>query len=65
LGRIIALQYLFEEQKCAEGLSLIEHFLPWIYQIMLAYQELETSENDPFAPKTNKFSKPYYTKKVN
>jgi len=51
--------------SCAEGLSLIEHFLPWIHQIMLAYQAQETSENDLFGPSANKFSKAYYTKKVN
>jgi len=49
----------------AESLSLIEHFLPWIHKIMLAYQDQETSENDPFTSKTHGFSKSYYTKKVN
>jgi len=32
---------------------------------MLAYQDPETNENDPFALKTNIFSKAYYTRKVN
>jgi len=42
-----------------------EHFLPWIHQIMLAYQEQNDSEYDPFQPRIARFSKAYYTKKVN
>ncbi len=50
---------------CApEGLSF-EHFLPWIDKIMLAYQDNKGSEKDEIVPQGTKFSKGYYTKKVN
>ncbi len=48
----------------AQGESLIEHFLPWIQKIILAYQEQKESENYFLKPK-NKFSNAYYTKKLN
>jgi len=44
---------------------LFEHFLPWIHQIMLAYQEQKEPENDLLIPQGFTFSKAYYTKKVN
>jgi len=43
----------------------IEHFLPWIHQIMLAYQEQREEENDLYIPTDTKYSKAYYSKKVN
>jgi hypothetical protein len=49
----------------APGLFLFEHFLPWIQQIMLAYQEQKEEENDIFIPASTKYSKAYYTKKIN
>lgn len=51
--------------SCAEGLSLIEHFLPWIPKHMLVYQDQESNDNDLFDPKPRKFSKVYYMKNVN
>ncbi len=44
---------------------VFEHFLPWIWKIMLAYQEQEEGESDEFAPKINYSSNLYYTRKVN
>ncbi|OGG16064.1 hypothetical protein A3D77_01990 [Candidatus Gottesmanbacteria bacterium RIFCSPHIGHO2_02_FULL_39_11] len=44
---------------------VIEHFLPWIQKIMLAYEIKSTDETDPFPPEGIKLSKGYYTKKVN
>lgn len=45
--------------------SLFEHFLPWIQKIMLAYEIISGDETDPFPPEGTRFSKGYYTKKVN
>jgi len=39
--------------------------LPWIHQIIIAYQEQEDQENDLFIPKNITYSKAYYTKKMN
>jgi len=49
----------------APGLFSTELFLPWIANLMRAYQEQSESENGAFLPKHSKFSKAYYTKKVN
>ena len=49
----------------APGLFLFEHFLPWIYKIMLAYQEQKEKENDFLISTGTKYSKAYYSKKVN
>ncbi|HUD45152.1 MAG TPA: hypothetical protein VMR41_06415 [Patescibacteria group bacterium] len=48
----------------APGLFSIELFQPWIAKLMLAYKGQEESEYD-LIPKSTKFSKAYYTKKVN
>ena len=47
-----------------EGLSF-EHFLPWIWKIMLSYQDKEDHEKDDLLPHDTNFSKGYYNKKVN
>ena len=44
---------------------LFEHFLPWLYKIMIAYQNQQDIQDDELIPQGNKFSKGYYTKKVN
>ncbi len=50
----------------AEDALCFEHVLPWIHQIMLAYEEQEDCDDDPFNPnKHNKFSIAYYSKKLN
>lgn len=48
----------------AEGLSF-ELFLPWIWKIMLSYQNKEDHERDDLLPQDTNFSKGYYSKKVN
>jgi len=50
---------------CAPDALLFEHFLPWIQKIMLAYEIISGDEADPFPPEGTRFSKGYYTKKVN
>jgi hypothetical protein len=40
-----------------------EHFLPWIYKIMLAYQAPDNSNIDQMLPHGTSFSKGYYSKK--
>jgi len=49
----------------AQSAFLVELFLPWIHNLMLAYQDQKELENDVFTPKTNRFSEGYYTKKLN
>jgi hypothetical protein len=59
---------MFEAEKdsfSAPDAFSFEHFLPWIWKIMLAYQDSENNENDEFTPRDSKFSKAYYTKKIN
>jgi len=51
--------------KSAPDALLFEHFLPWIQKIMLAYEIISGDEADPFPPEGTRFSKGYYTKKVN
>ena len=50
---------------CAPDALLFEHFLPWIQKIMLAYEIISGDEKDPLPPEGTRFSKGYYTKKVN
>ena len=45
------------------GLSF-EHFLPWIWKIMIAYQDND-DEKDDLLPQNANFYKGYYNKKVN
>ncbi|NTU47319.1 hypothetical protein HGA88_06895 [Candidatus Roizmanbacteria bacterium] len=54
----------FVEQG-AEGLCLIEHFLPWVSKIMAAYQELKPNDSDSFEPITPHFSDAFYSRKIN
>jgi len=59
---------MFEDKgvgSSALGLFSDELFLPWIQRLMLAYQEQKETENDLFIPESTKYSKAYYTKKVN
>lgn len=42
-----------------------ELFLPWIHNLMLAYQEQKDIESDEFTLKESTFSTAYYTRKVN
>lgn len=49
---------------CALGGLSFEPFLSWIYKIMLAYQD-KFHDPDALTFKDNRFSKGYYTKKVN
>jgi len=58
----------FEDTQVASGapgLFSTELFLPGVANLMRAYQEQSDSENGAFLPKHSKFSKAYYTKKVN
>jgi len=59
---------IFEPERLkpgAPGLFTHELFLPWIHNLMLAYQEQNNPENDLFEPANTKYSKTYYTKKMN
>jgi hypothetical protein len=42
-----------------------EHFLPWIWKIMLAYQEPDKKCSEEMLPQGTGFSKGYFSKKVN
>jgi hypothetical protein len=55
----------FIKVKAAPGLFTHELFLPWIHNLMLVYQEQDNPENDSFERANTKYSKAYYTKKVN
>lgn len=59
---------MFEDKgigSSALGLFSDELFLPWIQKFMLAYQEPKETENNLIIPESTKYSKAYYTKKVN
>ena len=47
-----------------EGLSF-EHFLPWIWKLVLVYQDPDNNNGEQMLPQGTSFSKGYYTKKVN
>ena len=40
-----------------------EHFLPWIYKIILDYQEPKDFDNEQSTLEGIRYSKAYYTKK--
>jgi hypothetical protein len=42
-----------------------EHFLPWIWKIMLAYQDPDKKCGEEMLPQGTSFSKGYFSKKVN
>ena len=42
-----------------------EHFLPWIWKIILAYQDPDSNNGEQMLPQGTSFSKGYYSKKVN
>ena len=54
-----------------EGINLypdafsFEHFLPWIYKIMLTYQDSEKHTGEEMLPQGSSFSKGYYSEKLN
>ena len=48
---------------CAPERLSFEHFLPWIYKIMLAYLEQEETESENYSPEGIRYSKSYYIKK--
>ena len=50
---------------CAPDALLFEHLLPWIQKIMIAYEIKSDHENDEIPPHGSKYSKGYYSKKVN
>jgi len=50
-------------KQCAPERLSFEHFLPWIYKIMLAYQEQEELETENYSPEGIRYSKSYYIKK--
>gem|GEM_PF-5065698 len=57
---------MFETPKVCSSAPdplLFEPFLPWIYKIMLAYQEQEEPENGSSKPDGIRYSRSYYTKK--
>ncbi len=49
--------------SCAPDALLFEHFLPWIWKIILAYQEQEETETENYSPEGIRYSKSYYIKK--
>jgi hypothetical protein len=48
----------------APGAFLFKHFLPWIHNLMLHYQDQKELEIDPFTSWGDRFSEGYYTKKL-
>jgi hypothetical protein len=50
---------------CTASAFSFEHFLPWIYKIIISYQEQRNIKNDIFSPENIKYSETYYTKKIN
>ena len=42
-----------------------EHFLPWIWKIMLAYDDPDKNSGEEMLPQGTSFSKGYYSNKVN